>query len=198
MSRLQRVRFVNEFLESGAKIGLIVAGILAGLQYCSSVEAQKIERVLDYRKQWDSSATLDAQSRLYDFAVARNARMENSVGEARQAIAIDMTEPLATGTGAAPVSTPQRDFALIVDFMEQVDACRTGDVCDGPSVRRFFCDAARSQVAAYASYIEHQRASDQRFGDGLLAVAELDDVDPAAAVEPCVGGRSAGGGSGTG
>lgn len=175
-NRLEQVRAVNEFLESGAKLGLIVTGIFAGVQYCSSIQSRKVERVLEYSKEYDSGPLLDAQRRLFRSRAEMNDRIRRG-GATRASVLAEernMVRRIETDSGVDGLGS---DMALIVAFMDKVATCEKGGLCDVATSKRFFSRSAESIINGYRCHFLSERRSRPDYGNAIAAMAGVKTLD---------------------
>lgn len=202
----RKLRVINEFLESLAKLGLVAAAVVAGAQYFSEVENCKVERVLDYSTDWDSGALLDAQRRLYEFKATMNGRI-GAAEDHNTAVLLEeqkLVKALQEQTGPDGIGN---DFALIIDFMEKVATCKRRGICDDGAVQDFFKAHAVAYASGFQCYLLVERAvrggdairdepetSQREYGDGMLEIAGIATLAGATA-DRCAGGtdRAVGG-----
>jgi hypothetical protein len=176
---MARLRTVNEYLEAGVKIGLILAGIFAGLQYCSSIETRRVERVLDYAREFDSGELLQAQRRIDRALVAMTQRVEADPADRPGAVAREERE--IRRRILQDVDGLGSDLALVLGFMEKLNACQRKDVCNADLAREYFQPYAAGLAVAFQCHLIVERRRRDGYGNGLLAIGRISTLDDAAA-----------------
>lgn len=191
---LTKQRIFNEKLETFVKIGLIAGGIFAGLQYCSSIEQRRVERVLEYARELDSGEPLAAQRRIERELMAWSQRLQsNGSPPAREHILAEEKTMIARLEGAPETSadgsvispdtpTLSSDIALIVGFMDKLNACTERKLCDGDLTQKTFRPFAVGVAKSFQCYFRKQRNIRPDYAEGLLSVAgirSLEDGDAA-------------------
>jgi hypothetical protein len=177
--RLGRVRAINEYLEAGVKIGLILAGIFAGLQYYASVRAGRVERVLGYAREFDTGELLEAQRHVDRALADMSRRIDAGPGNREAAVAREeaaMMRALREDAGGLG-----GELRLILGFMDKLSACQRRDVCDADLVRDYFQPYAAAVAAAFQCHLLDERRRRAAYGDGLLAVARIGTLHDRAA-----------------
>jgi hypothetical protein len=184
---LERVRTTNEYLEAGVKIGLILAGIFAGLQYCSSVATRRVERVLDYAREFDSGELLQTQRRIDRALAGMGRRIEGGQGNPAEIVAREeaaMMRALRQDGGANDLGG---DLALVLGFMDKLAACQRRGLCDADLTSDYFRPYAAGLAAAFQCHLRDERRRRAGYGDGLLAIGHVQTLDNDSA-RRCPGG----------
>jgi len=155
-----------------AMISAITGGIIGLSTYRLDVSKrinEKVEKSFEMIQAYNGSNLADARSRVMSYVYAR-----------RECDARYINRDLSDD-----------DYVRVLEFYDLVDLCVQADLCDGPTIERFFAPHATFQWPVLSRVVDKMRSaesanisvrSDDSFARGMKGLSDPDAVAP-----PCDG-----------